>query len=559
MKKQLLSALTVTFLFLTVAFMSFDFTSAPPPHRFSQDLPVVKDRNGNDLQVKYVRKNAHLDKKNMAILEAAMKKMKEMNCTEPASWYMQAAIHGAPYKPNMFCNEADYKKAVNEAWHNCTHDVDPLGLTKDGARTHFYTWHKLYLNHFEDMVREVTGEKDFVLPYWEYDNPKYQTLPPPLASPGSSLYEQYRSKNMNDGKPIDNAYYKINHTYGSKTHLQHFTTPDTALRCFDFHHMTRSLEHLPHNIMHVYMGTDPTNSDADSISGYDYLKDQYGQDSIAKSNDGYGYMYQNYSPMDPVFWVHHANIDRMYEQWMIKKIDTELTNGGRPTREEFLNNPWIYNFFEPGKRTLTRYEDLKKVFDIAYGVQTYAYDMYINDGTYNKEYEDKVRKAIQDGTWHEGLYLTREYAISEQSKDIPAGRAADPRFTFKIIQPPMLRADPSVKATRFIVKADVEFAKVPRGVFSLLIKPTGSRDEPRLAGVMTFFGTGHNHGSTDANAHIHDLNANLHEVQFEFDVTDKIQLDNFSGDVEFEVIPSNAADGIIIDKLQLVKKEWRER
>lgn len=539
---------------LTIGVSSF-FMSCEAEKPVQQDLnqvgagPQVVDKTGNLLQIKHVRKNAHEDVENLQILADAMKKMKEMSCDDPMSWYMQGAIHGAPFDSggNVFCDSLTLLKAINPAWHNCTHVYDSLGLSDSDARTHFYTWHKFYINHFEDIIRKVSGKADFTLPYWEYDNPKYRTLPPLFADEKSSLYESYRSKNMNDGNPIDTSLgYKHRLDYQDAFNL---TSPEVAFNAKSFHQFTRDLESVPHNVMHVYMGLEPTNQKPDQVDGgYTSSFTINGKDTVVVKTQ-WGYMYQNYSPLDPIFWVHHANIDRLYEKWLMEKIDDELANGGRPAKDYFIKNEWFYRFFKAGDKELTLYSDLSDVFDTAYGLQDYAYDMFISSGLYNKEYEDKVSRAIKNDTWGTSKYQTLELLVATHNGTIPVGNGEDPVTNLTLdLQVPVIKDS---KRETWYLRFDVAFLNPPTGTFAVFIKDekTGSTEKGR-AGTMTFFGHGHHDGDGE---HAHDCEDPI-ETYFQFDVTDKVDFDNFSGNMILEITPNNVSDRIIIDKIQLVKE-----
>lgn len=524
----------ITVVIGTGLFTSFDTFELPTQEQSLEDGQAVYDKNGKLLQARYVRKNAHQDDENMQILADAMKKMKEMDCTNPMSWYMQGAIHGAPDTSNYFCNKELYDLAVNDAWHNCTHDYRSLGLSRDDARMHFYTWHKSYLNHFENIIREISGKPDFTLPYWEYDNSKFQTLPALFLDKSTSLYEEYRSAHMNNGNSIQTG------ADGG------FTNPKDAFETNSFYFFTRHLESVPHNQIHNYLGTLPTNLGVDLIEG---------------KYDSTGYMAQMYSPMDPIFWVHHANIDRLYEKWLIEKIDDEIGNSGRPMKQKFIDNMWFYRFFEVGKKEPTHYDDLDKVYDNLYGVQTYAYDMFIDNGMYDQKYEKKVRKAIKEEKWNKSPYQSIDILVDVHEEDVFIGGGAPPQFTLKFdSETPDVK---KVKRTIWSLKIDVDFLETPKGSFTVYVKDPNPKPVPnpdpnnpldfskKVAGVMTFFGAGHKHSSTN---HEHNGSQNFQEVSFEFDVNDEIFFDFFSGEIEFEIIPSDVTDRAIIDKIQLIKQ-----
>lgn len=61
-----------------------------------------------------------------------------------------------------------------------------------------------------------------------------------------------------------------------------------------------------------------------------------------------GNMVDMTSPNDPVFWLHHCNIDRLWAAWQVLHPDEEpyLPEAGAPTGQN-LNEPMIFNL--PGE------------------------------------------------------------------------------------------------------------------------------------------------------------------------------------------------------------------
>lgn len=88
-----------------------------------------------------------------------------------------------------------------------------------------------------------------------------------------------------------------------------------------------------HNIVHVYVGGIFTPNPADT--------------SVRHA----GSMAQNTSPNDPVFWIHHANIDRIWTAWMKRHGRTFAPVTGAPMGNNLndVMEPWSYR--RDGKNT----------------------------------------------------------------------------------------------------------------------------------------------------------------------------------------------------------------
>lgn len=131
---------------------------------------------------------------------------------------------------------------------------------------YFFAWHRGYLYYFERQLRAVSGDAKLVLPYWDYyTNP---TLPAEFTNPygGNPLYVQRVNTNVRQALTMAPF---------SST-LIHF--PRGASNAFE-----PSFEDMPHNPVHDLIGN---------------------------------WMADMQSPTDPIFWLHHANVDRLWVAWV---------------------------------------------------------------------------------------------------------------------------------------------------------------------------------------------------------------------------------------------------
>lgn len=151
---------------------------------------------------------------------------------------------------------------------------------------HFLPWHRIYVYYFERICREVTGRADFTLPFWDYtstDPAKCGIVPVEFRSPGDPvfdcLYRAERSELANTGEPL------------------HKNQPTNVMDIDDIMRKTayssagsvmgfcRSVDSGIHGRLHVLIGN------------------RLGMGTVP------------YSGRDPLFWVHHSNIDRMWASW----------------------------------------------------------------------------------------------------------------------------------------------------------------------------------------------------------------------------------------------------
>ncbi|MES2798231.1 MAG: tyrosinase family protein [Bacteroidota bacterium] len=166
------------------------------------------------------------------------------------------------------------------SWNSCQHGTQ-----------FFLSWHRMYLYYFERILRSKSGNPNFALPYWNYQinaaiHPDYRN-----SAASNTLYDATRNASMNSGGSL---------SAGIMTNI------NTALTKIPFATFNTSLEG-PHGAVHGAIG----------------------------GNMGA----VNKAAKDPVFWLHHTNIDRLWEEWLRKC-------GGRvnPT-----TGPWttqVFTFFD---------------------------------------------------------------------------------------------------------------------------------------------------------------------------------------------------------------------
>jgi tyrosinase len=223
--------------------------------------------------------------------------MQALDTTEPdngANWTNQAAIHerqpGAPNDPNNLQDQCQHG-----GWY-------------------FLPWHRMYLVYFEEIIRShmdpVVAER-WALPYWNYsDIPGRRVLPPAFrqenlpASAGGTRNPLFVSQRghfpiqVNAGKPMSATAVALPAAMRPPVFTRPNTTPVQGFGGgrTGFHHAARGfagpLENTPHGAVHVAVGG--------------VLQDG--------SPDGFMSAFGT-AALDPIFWLHHCNLDRLWEVW----------------------------------------------------------------------------------------------------------------------------------------------------------------------------------------------------------------------------------------------------
>jgi len=159
---------------------------------------------------------------------------------------------------------------------NCPHGV-----------SYFLAWHRGFLHRFEAKLREISADPSLVLPYWNYyESP---SIPPEFLDPTSPLYRGDRTGTDCTGALSYDA----------------FASTVIRFQRGKSHAFETIVESRPHNLVHNLIGG--------SMSSI------------------------RISPRDPVFWVHHANIDRLWVAW--------LKAGGGRKEPLTTNTYWSGNLY----------------------------------------------------------------------------------------------------------------------------------------------------------------------------------------------------------------------
>jgi len=251
----------------------------------------------------------------------AVKAMKARPLNDPTSWRFFGAIHG--FDPGLwqslgFLSSDDQMPGngdQNTYWAQCQH-----------GGFYFLPWHRGYLLAFEAVVRDAITQAGgpgatWALPYWNYFKSGQNQMPAAFASPewpdGSGdnpLFVTQRFGPNGDGNvfiPMDqvdeNALGDGKFVGPGQGGSQGFGGVATG-----FAHAGRNpggVENQPHNMVHVMVG-----GGDDQNPGLMSFPDLAG--------------------LDPIFWLHHSNIDRLWEVW--NKSSPSHTD---PTDSRWMKGP----------------------------------------------------------------------------------------------------------------------------------------------------------------------------------------------------------------------------
>jgi tyrosinase len=226
---------------------------------------------------------------------------------DPRSWRHLAEIHGASIPQNQWPPGA--------IWNACEH-----------GSWYFLPWHRVYLHHFEkivrDAVKQVGGPASWALPYWNYTDPQrpqVRQLPPafrqqtlPDGSP-NPLFITQRGPTMNTTGQLGTTVVSTTAALGQPEFTDLVgggTVPGFGGGVSGRTHsggIPGVLESVPHGSVHVGVG--------------------------GSSPPGWMSRFET-AGRDPIFWLHHANIDRLWAQWL-RTVSHDNPTDNRWLRESF--------------------------------------------------------------------------------------------------------------------------------------------------------------------------------------------------------------------------------
>ena len=178
--------------------------------------------------------------------------------------------------------------------HNqCEHTPTPDG----GVATHFLAWHRGYLHYFERILRAKSGNPALTLPYWNWQ--ENRAIPQPFRSTANNN-PLFHRRFINDGSLIP---------------IQLVSSDlSIAMNHLNFFSFQHGLEQSPHGSIHGAVGGD--------------------MGGIATSAN------------DPIFWLHHCNIDRLWDIWI----------NSSPQRQNSTNSNYLareFSFVDENGNTVT--------------------------------------------------------------------------------------------------------------------------------------------------------------------------------------------------------------
>ena len=238
----------------------------------------------------------------------AVAEMRKRPIADPTSWRYQAAIHDYIREDDPYAEDSDVLPSDDEQdkyWRQCQH-----------FSWFFLPWHRWYLLYFEEIVGativQLGGPAGWALPFWNYSgeqpasrrlHPAFRSETLPDGSPNALFIPFPNRRFGNDGDPVgDRRDVSLRclreRVFTTSATADGFGGPTTGFN-HDVAQEIGALESTPHGSMHV------------AVNGF---------------MGGF-----NTAGLDPLFWLHHCNIDRLWQVWR------DL----RPTNTDPTESAWL--------------------------------------------------------------------------------------------------------------------------------------------------------------------------------------------------------------------------
>jgi len=401
---------------------------------------------------------------------------------DPRSWLFQWYTHAVPDNrrkaseiKRIYTKRSDPNRALATAmWDTCeAHHPSSKG------ENFFLPWHRLYVGFFEQIIRNVSGAPEFTLPYWNYtdSDPNNRSLPKQFRLANDAvwgpLFRRNRNSAVNQGTPVDEAPGGSPMTLDAMKSSVYVDVGSDAGFC-------SNVDNDPHGVLHGNVG----------------------------NSRGMGQV--PWAANDPIFWLHHCNIDRIWASWA-------KAGGKNPNDATFRNT--MYRFVDgSGNGVQGKVSDILELQDL-----DYEYDRYLDRPPGSAPFlapSARLSPAVHavsrqiSGPVRLGASAT-SVALATQ----PVARLNLPSGANTLAAQVQAEASDRVYYLRL---NDVRAPFAPDTGYEVYLGHTGeaapSRSDPSFVGSLSFFGV----ASREANAD-HPAATTLKPKNFSFLVTDVVK------------------------------------
>ena len=407
----------------------------------------------------------------LAAYSRAVAAMKALPASDPRNWNRFAAIH------QQFCPHGNW---------------------------YFLPWHRAYLVSLERICRDLSGKRDFALPYWDW-----------------SLDRQLPAA-FTTGTPQTNP---LNHRRpGSLTITDDMTGPAVISRIMnspDFEAFGSSRPRGQNDASARWQRRMGAKTELE-FNPHDGIHQTVGGDMAQVAT----------ASRDPIFYLHHANVDRLWSAWNTRGNE----NSGEAMWRNFAFNrnfpQWdvaVSDLLSTGQLGY-RYDNERGPFaadvnvDAVAAVSARSRSMYGHLESYRRFNTDTLPRSMRGaqrvalpggGGWHIACAESSDTATRDRPVGIPVsfGRPISDFVKPSALASTRLYTNGSDdRQCVWAVLRDIEPPKDPKTRVRVYINregllPNTRMDDPHYVTSLSFFGTEHMEHSSESSSSSHSHHA----------------------------------------------------
>jgi hypothetical protein len=436
------------------------------------------------------------DRRKVASLRRGVAVMKARPGSDHRSWFFQAAVHAYNDALLQDAIARDPKVAdVDSAryWNKCPH----FGQSS----ANFLIWHRAYIYYFERVLRDAAGDPSLALPYWDYSKPDNREFPEIFAA-------QYLDARRTVPNPLYHPNRELAFVTGRYDISPKVGLAETSMAAENFFHEIGTpgfggdvqgeghtqlglLEQRPHNDIHIAVGG-----------------------AIGSNNGAMADVPT--AAFDPIFWVHHANIDRLWATW---SSAPGKRWGDLPAEGWFDETPWLFVDVDGQEKSRSRRffvdrANLSVTFDtdpslgppLSLPLQAVAANTAPAGGGAPEVAMESMAMAIRRKPAERELFAdnvpldvsplragARRLAGKLASEEETVGAASiAPQGALGSGSPPKALEAPAPENGRVLLElSDIQFARVPSSGFGVYLDTASGASN--FVGLLDLFGATHRH------------------------------------------------------------------
>jgi len=390
----------------------------------------------------------------------AVKTMMSTPEKSPVGWLFQWYTHGVRGDRSklselnrLYPPLGAQRLLAQQMWNTCQahHDGD--------IEDFFLPWHRMYVFFFERIVRKVSGQANFTLPYWDYTNAAVSSgprLPSKFITPAAvtnPLFRNNRKTLVKNGNPIDQNSPGVLNL--SSLRECTYSRVGNAVQGFNL-----NLDSNLHGTVHVLIGNQ------------------------------LGMGVPEWAGNDPIFWVHHCNIDRLWASW-------NAAGRANPATTSWLNKQFVFAD-ENGQRVVATVRDFRNIATLRYNYDRLA-----------------PVPACPPGSQAAGPPKTRARvpaSVPLSSQPVSVNLQAPPSTAAGLQDLVQMVRNLGPTRRLYLVIRDLRTDAEPGAIFNIFLElPEGGTDESHKVGSIHFFDAVGRHATSAAMAQ---------QKFFSFDITD---------------------------------------